>query len=75
MNKTEILDKVENGSLKNEVPYFEIGDTVDVHCRITEGDKTRVQVFTGTVKLVNDDGSWVGTMRGYVVNGPRTHFW
>jgi large subunit ribosomal protein L19 len=47
--KTEILDSVESKSLKNKVPYFEIGDTVDVHCKIQEGSKTRIQVFTGTV--------------------------
>lgn len=47
--KTEFLDAVESKSLKKEVPFFEIGDTVDVHCRIKEGNKTRVQVFTGTV--------------------------
>jgi len=47
--KTEILDSVESNCLKKEVPYFEIGDTVDVHCKIQEGGKTRVQVFTGTV--------------------------
>ena len=47
--KTKILDSVESKSLKDKVPYFEIGDTVDVHCRIQEGNKTRVQVFTGTV--------------------------
>ena len=47
--KTEILDSVESKCLKKEVPYFEIGDTVDVHCKIQEGTKTRVQVFTGTV--------------------------
>lgn len=47
--KTEILDSVESKSLKKKVPYFEIGDTVDVHCKIQEGSKTRVQVFTGTV--------------------------
>lgn len=47
--KTEILDSVENKSLKEKVPYFEIGDTVDVHCRIQEGNKTRTQVFAGTV--------------------------
>ena len=46
--KTQILDSVENKSLKESVPYFEIGDTVEVHCRIREGDKTRVQVFSGT---------------------------
>ncbi len=47
--KTELLESVESKSLKKKVPYFEIGDTVDVHCRITEGEKTRVQLFTGTV--------------------------
>ena len=47
--KTELLDSVESKSLKKEIPHFEIGDTVDVHCRIQEGDKTRTQVFTGTV--------------------------
>ncbi len=47
--KTEILDSVESKSLKKKVPYFEIGDTVDVHCKIQEGSKVRTQVFTGTV--------------------------
>lgn len=47
--KTEILDSVESASLKTEVPYFETGDTVEVHCRITEGEKVRTQIFTGTV--------------------------
>ncbi len=44
-----LLDHVESASLKKNLPHFEIGDTVDVHCRIQEGDKTRTQVFTGTV--------------------------
>jgi large subunit ribosomal protein L19 len=47
--KTEILDSVENKSLKEKTPYFEIGDLVDVHCRIREGNKTRIQIFSGTV--------------------------
>jgi len=47
--KTEILDAVESKSLKKNIPHFEIGDIVDVHCRIKEGDKERTQVFTGTV--------------------------
>ena len=46
--KTEILDSVESKSLKGKIPYFEIGDIVDVSCRITEGDKSRIQIFTGT---------------------------
>jgi large subunit ribosomal protein L19 len=49
VSKTDLLDAVENKSLKKEIPHFEIGDTVDVHCSIKEGDKERVQVFTGTV--------------------------
>jgi large subunit ribosomal protein L19 len=47
--KTELLESVESKSIKKDIPHFEIGDTVDVHCRIQEGDKTRTQVFTGTV--------------------------
>jgi hypothetical protein len=47
--KTKLLDAVESKSLKKKIPHFEIGDTVDVRCKIKEGDKERVQVFTGTV--------------------------
>ena len=47
--KTEMLDAVESKSLKKKIPHFEIGDIVDVHCLIKEGDKERKQVFTGTV--------------------------
>jgi len=47
--KTAMLDAVESKSLKENIPHFEIGDIVDVHCRIKEGDKVRTQVFTGTV--------------------------
>jgi large subunit ribosomal protein L19 len=47
--KTEMLDAVESKVLKKEVPHFEVGDLVDVRCRIKEGDKQRIQVFTGTV--------------------------
>jgi len=47
--KTKILESVESKNLRKEVPYFEVGDTVDVHCKIQEGDKTRTQIFTGTV--------------------------
>lgn len=47
--KTELLDAVESESLKKDITHFEIGDTVDIRCRIKEGDKERIQVFTGTV--------------------------
>jgi len=47
--KTQMLDAVEGKSLKENTPHFEIGDTVNVHCRIREGEKERVQIFSGTV--------------------------
>ena len=47
--KTELLDAVEAGSLKKDIPHFEIGDIVEIRCRIKEGDKERIQVFSGTV--------------------------
>ena len=39
---------------------FNVGDTVDVHFRITEGDKTRVQIFSGIV--IGKKGSGTGEM-------------
>ena len=45
----ELMKVVEQANMKQEVPKFEVGDTVDVHCRILEGEKERMQVFTGVV--------------------------
>ena len=45
----QIMDLVNKANLKENPPEFEIGDTVDVHCLILEGEKTRTQVFSGTV--------------------------
>src|SRR5579863_2576793 len=46
----KLVELVEQEHLKKEnVPQFDIGDTVDVHTRIIEGDKERIQVFSGTV--------------------------
>jgi len=45
----KIIEKVEGASLKPEIPQFDIGDTVDVHVKIVEGGKERIQVFNGTV--------------------------
>ena len=47
--KTELLDAVESKSLKENIPHFEIGDTVEVRCKIREGKKERIQLFSGTV--------------------------
>jgi len=45
----QIMDLAEKSCLKADVPAFEVGDTVDVHLKILEGEKERVQVFSGTV--------------------------
>jgi large subunit ribosomal protein L19 len=43
------MRKAVESALKKELPDFQVGDTVGVHCRIIEGDKERTQIFTGTV--------------------------
>ena len=53
----DLLRAVEQTSLKTEVPQFEIGDTVDVHTKILEGDKERIQVFSGTVIARSGSGT------------------
>ena len=44
-----IIEAFTSEQLKENVPQFNIGDTVRVHNRITEGSKTRVQIYEGTV--------------------------
>lgn len=44
-----LIELAEQPYLKAERPTFRIGDTVDVHCRIVEGEKERIQVFNGAV--------------------------
>ena len=53
----ELLKKVEASSLREEPLQFEIGDTVDVHTRIQEGDKERIQIFSGVIISRRGDGS------------------
>jgi large subunit ribosomal protein L19 len=53
----QTLDAVEKSSLKVEVPTFAIGDTVDVHTRILEGEKERIQIFNGVVIARAGSGS------------------
>ena len=57
MNRTTILAAVESPSLKPQRPEFAIGDTVDVHTRILEGEKERIQIFNGVVIAKSGSGS------------------
>lgn len=43
------MEKVTRAQLRSPLPRFEPGDTVRVHVKIKEGDKTRVQPFEGVV--------------------------
>jgi large subunit ribosomal protein L19 len=47
--KNKFIAKVEEAGIKKELPQFEIGDSVDVHQKILEGEKERTQVFSGLV--------------------------
>ncbi len=51
-----IINELEKEFMKKEVDSFEVGDTVDVHCRIVEGEKERVQIFNGVVIAKNGGG-------------------
>ncbi len=44
-----LINLVQKPYLKANVPTFHVGDTVDVRCRIVEGDKERIQTFNGVV--------------------------
>jgi large subunit ribosomal protein L19 len=49
MSRSAIIEKLEKQQLKKNMTNFRVGDTVRIHLRIIEGDKERLQVFTGTV--------------------------
>ena len=45
----DALKLMTEGMLKEQPPVIEIGDTVNVHVKIREGEKERIQAFEGTV--------------------------
>ena len=75
------MPEVDKAQLKN-IPEFSPGDTIDVHVRIIEGEKERVQVFTGTVMRRRGSGmnetftvrrvaSDMGVERIFPIHSPR----
>jgi large subunit ribosomal protein L19 len=44
-----IIQKIEQASIRNDFPNFRVGDTIRVFFRISEGDKERVQIFEGVL--------------------------
>lgn len=78
----KLLKLAEASSLRTEPLEFEIGDTVDVHCRIMEGEKERIQLFNGVVIARRGGGmreaftvrrivAGEGVERTFPVNSPK----
>lgn len=81
MSQQQILDMVEKEFVKTDLPRVDVGDTVNVHFRIVEGEKERTQIFQGvmisrtghginemmTVRRIVDE---VGIERCFPVNSP-----
>jgi len=78
----QLMSLVEKSSIKPDRPQFEVGDTVDVHCRILEGEKERIQIFNGLVIARAGSGSretftvrrivqGEGVERKFPINSPR----
>lgn len=53
----EIMKLAVQPCLKTDIANFEIGDTVEVHCRILEGQKERIQIFSGVVIARSGSGA------------------
>lgn len=56
MNQQEILQSVVEDQLKTDLPVVTVGDTVNVHRRIIEGEKERIQVYQGVVISLSGSG-------------------
>ena len=49
-----VIEKIQQEQLRTDLTPFKVGDTIKVHTRIKEGDRERVQIFTGIV--INKQG-------------------
>jgi large subunit ribosomal protein L19 len=52
----QTLDSLDSASLRDDIPDFRPGDTLKVHVKVVEGNKSRVQVFQGVVIARSGDG-------------------
>lgn len=49
MGTQEIIASFNTEALKSDLPRMDVGDTISVHARIVEGEKERIQIFTGVL--------------------------
>jgi large subunit ribosomal protein L19 len=80
--KNRLMKLVEDAGLKPNVTKFQIGDQVDVHLQILEGDKARTQVYSGVVISMRGEGmnemftvrrivQGEGVERTFPINSPK----
>jgi large subunit ribosomal protein L19 len=53
---TNVITELASASLRTDVPAFRAGDTVKVHVKVVEGNRSRVQVFQGVVIRMHGAG-------------------
>ena len=51
-----VISELSSASLRTDVPAFRAGDTVKVHVKVVEGNRSRVQIFQGVVIRVHGSG-------------------
>lgn len=77
-----IIDKINEKQIRNDIPEFRVGDTVRVDYKIIEGKRERIQAFEGVVVskksgsvsetfTVRKISSGVGVERTFPVNSPK----
>ncbi|MGL5055459.1 MAG: 50S ribosomal protein L19 [Fusobacteriaceae bacterium] len=54
--KEKLIQLVEQSQLRNDIPFFKAGDSINVYYKVKEGNKERVQLFEGVVLRVNGGG-------------------
>lgn len=59
-NAVAIIEDINKAALKSDLPRMDIGDTVNIHFRIVEGEKERIQIFQGV--LISRAGRGVNEM-------------
>ena len=52
---SNVLDEIARSAMRDDIPEFRAGDSVKVHVKVVEGNRSRIQVFAGTV-IARDGG-------------------
>lgn len=78
----DIIKMIEDEQLRDDMPSFNVGDTVQVHYKVVEGTRERIQVYEGTVIKIQGGGArktftvrrlsyGVGVERTFPIHSPR----